>query len=651
MLVVSILLVVSAVFHWVPLKIGFLNFFYLPVLAAGYLFGARRAVLTGVVCVLLVVLYYIWLWTKFSLEGQLVPGMLNLVVQEWETLAHLAMWGGFLILVGGIFGSLHERVMRSYQQVQELNEGLEAQAQELRQTNEALQTSTQELTHRAEEMQEKNLLVEQLRKQLEETLFATMDATVARLSIQGRLREEKRQIAVLFCDLQGFTAYTQMLHPEVVLDDLNRFYAVMEGLIERYHGHIDKYMGDGIMCEFGAPVDYQQYSLQAVVTALKMQEKFKAEKFPWSLRVGIASGETIVALLGTRRRSYSAIGEVVNVAKRLEELCEPGSVFVDEATRLAVRHFVVLEQVRNLSRRRDQDKRVFDTIAEKQQQLEEDPQNPHLLFALGKLYFELRQPTPALEYFRRAMELDPANNEIKVCFADASVKRDELEKISIPGLSDRRAVYQASGLRNPLLDRERFPEAFSNRYGKVEELIEIPDEITLPTEVVDATVGHSKSVAVLAYALGEQMGLADDLKRKLLVAGRLQDLGKSTIWHHILNRRGGLSDQERKELENHVAESISISKRMGYDDPQVIEIIATHHELLNGEGYPNHLHGEQIPLGGRIGCVADVYCAFTAWRPYREAWDRRIVLNELRKDATAGKYDPRVVEALVALVG
>ena len=158
-------------------------------------------------------------------------------------------------------------------------------------------------------------------------------------------------------------------------------------------------------------------------------------------------------------------------------------------------------------------------------------------------------------------------------------------------------------------------------------------------------------MAVLAYALGDRLGLGDDLKRKLLIAGRLQDLGKSTIWHHILNRRGGLSDTERKELEAHVTESVSIARRLGYDDPQIIGIVAAHHELLSGEGYPNRLKGDQIPLAARIGGVADVYCAFTSWRPYREPWDRRIVLNEMRKDAAAGKYDPRVVDALVELVG
>src|SRR5208282_3365366 len=101
-------------------------------------------------------------------------------------------------------------------------------------------------------------------------------------------------------------------------------------------------------------------------------------------------------------------------------------------------------------------------------------------------------------------------------------------------------------------------------YRHVEKLIEIPDNATLSAEVIDSSVGHSLSVAVLAYALADHMGLPDEVKWDILVAARLQDLGKATIWHHILNRRGGLSDQERKDMEGHVTESLSIAKRMGY---------------------------------------------------------------------------------------
>ena len=99
-----------------------------------------------------------------------------------------------------------------------------------------------------------------------------------------------------------------------------------------------------------------------------------------------------------------------------------------------------------------------------------------------------------------------------------------------------------------------------------------------------------------------------------------------------------------------MAESVAVAKRWGYDRPGVIEIISNHHELLNGQGYPGGVQGDQIPIGGRISCVADVYSALTSWRPYRDAWDPQVALGELRKGAAGGKYDPKVVEALHQLM-
>lgn len=650
-LVLGVLFVISAVFHWIPYKIAFLNFFFVPVLAAGYLMGARRAVLSGVMCVLLVLTYYFYIWTKGGLDsGYQWATLMSVFSQRWDTLLNIAMWGGFLILIGGAFGVIQEREVTSHNRAQELNEALQAQATQLRQANTALEESSSQLAQQADYLHEKGFQIEQLKQKLEETLYSAMDSTVARLLIQGRLREEKRNLSVLFCDLEGFTSYAHLRNPEVALEDLNHFYEVMEGLIETYHGHLDKYLGDGIMCEFGAPVDYEQHSLHAVVTGLMMQKHFADKNFPWRLRVGLASGESIVGLLGSRRRSYSCIGEVANLAKRLEELCEGSSVYLDETANEAVRHLVETERVRNQGGRRARDKEVLEEIAAKERELQSSPQNADLLFAIGELYFRVREASQAVAYFRQAMELKPDDNAIKLAYADASVKLDEYEKIAIRGLGKKQAVFKAVGLVNPLLNQERFPQVFANRYQHVPGLIEIPDEAVLPTEVMDGCVGHSLSVAVLSYALGDALGLAEDLKKHLLLAGRLQDLGKCIIWHHILNRRGVLSEPERKDLERHAEESVSIAKRMGYDQPSVLEIIANHHELLSGEGYPRRLKEEDIPLGARITCVADVYCALTERRPYRHAWDCRVALSEIHKGAAAGRFDPLVVDALNRLM-
>ncbi len=647
LIVVGILIVVGAVFHWIPYKYGFLSFFYLPVLAAGYLMGGRQATLSAVMCVLLVVTYYFWDWIPQSID---TSSLSDIFRAHWDVLLNLAMWGGFLMLTGAVFGRVHERLLASWETAQALNIKLEQQAGELLQVNKAIEEKSKQLEQQTETLKQSNTQVEELKRKVEEALYSAMDPAVARLMIQGRLREQKSNISVLFCDLKGFTTFAHARNPEVALENVNHFYEVMDKVIESFHGHIDKYLGDGIMCEFGAPLEHEQHTLQAVVAGLMMQKKFREANFPWAMRVGIASGEAIVGLQGSRRRMYSAIGEVVNLAKRLEELCEPGCVFVDQATSETSQMLVHMEQVRAPGSRRIEDRDVLDKIAEKKRQLESDPQNADLAFAIGKLYFSVREASRALSYFRLALDLKPDDADIKVAYAEASIRRDEFEKVVIRGLGQKQVVFKAVGIADPLLDRQRFPESFYERFHRIADLIEIPDDVTLPCEVLDGTVGHSRSVAVLAGALAAQMDLPEETRLDLLVACRIQDLGKSAVGHHILNRRGGLVEAERKEAERHVDESVAIAKRMGYNRPEVLQIIGNHHELLNGEGYPRHIKGDEIPMSARIACIADVYCALTEARPYRNPWDTRVALRELEKGVTSGKYDATVVDTLCDLM-
>ncbi|HET7842247.1 MAG TPA: HD domain-containing phosphohydrolase, partial [Terriglobia bacterium] len=127
-------------------------------------------------------------------------------------------------------------------------------------------------------------------------------------------------------------------------------------------------------------------------------------------------------------------------------------------------------------------------------------------------------------------------------------------------------------------------------------------------------------------------------------------IGKEAVPHHILNRSASLTEQESKLVEKYVQESVSSMKRLGYVDPKVVEIVAHHHEAWNGTGYPDHLAGESIPIGARITTVAEAYSALTAWRPYREAWDARVAISELRKGVEKGRYDPKVVTSLEDLL-
>src|SRR4030095_313597 len=201
---------------------------------------------------------------------------------------------------------------------------------------------------RTEELEESKRAVEAMKTKVEDTLYATMDSAVANLIIEGRLRTEKRNVAVMFSDLSGFTNYSEERPPELVIRDLNRYLGDIEPIIMAYRGHIDKYMGDGTMCEFGAPLDSEAYRIQAVLAAIKLQERVAARDSPGDMRIGIASGTTLTGLIGSKRQTYTAIGDVVNLASRLEKACSPGQGLVDGETYEGVKHFLLARKKRDI---------------------------------------------------------------------------------------------------------------------------------------------------------------------------------------------------------------------------------------------------------------------------------------------------------------
>jgi HD-GYP domain-containing protein (c-di-GMP phosphodiesterase class II) len=604
--VLLILAAVLGVFFLVPYKIAFLNFFYLPVLGAAYFVGRRKAVLGSALCVLLVLFFAI-----LRPEWFVVPGT------ALHTFLRIGIWGSFLMLTSAAVGSLQDRVTQGFEETRQLYEELK-----------------------------RSRVMEEMKEKVERTLYSTMDPVVAKLATQGRLRFEKRQISVMFTDLTEFTRYSDQNRPDVVLDELNSFLAQMEPVIELFRGHIDKYMGDGMMVEFGAPVDYDRYALMAVLAGWKMQEKMQKLNFPWKMRVGIATGNAIIGMMGAKRQSYTALGDGINLAKRLEEICTPGKVLIDDATYQAVKPFFLANKLRSGAFGRLADSELLEQLEGLEGKLAREGESAALLLELGKIHHQLNDSSAALRYLKRALALDPESTEIKVAFADASLRKDEVEKIQIKGKLHKITVYEVTWLKDRLNDLMSIPSELAARYPSLAEGIEVPEDAVLGVEALDGSTGHARVTALLSYALADHLNLNEELKKTVFEAGYLQDVGKEAVPHHILNRRGSLTDQEFKLMEKYVPESVAALKRMGYVDPRLLEIVAHHHEAWTGSGFPDGLRGEAIPLGARITAVAEAYSALTAWRPYREAWNARMALSELRKGAEKGRFDPRVVEAL-----
>ena len=145
------------------------------------------------------------------------------------------------------------------------------------------------------------------------------------LSLGGK----RRHITVLFSDVRGFTGISEKIGPEQVVSFLSQYFAAVTQIVFKYGGTVDKFMGDGMMAIFGAPKAHGDDALRAVKTGLEMIDLVKSRGPEWSkilgkepsIGIGINSGEAVVGSIGSELRSdYTAIGDAVNLASRLEGL-------------------------------------------------------------------------------------------------------------------------------------------------------------------------------------------------------------------------------------------------------------------------------------------------------------------------------------------
>ncbi len=159
------------------------------------------------------------------------------------------------------------------------------------------------------------------------------------------------------------------------------------------------------------------------------------------------------------------------------------------------------------------------------------------------------------------------------------------------------------------------------------------------------THGHSHRVAANSVAVGEYMGLGAVELDHLRTAGYLHDIGKIGVADAILLKSTSLTVGERDTIKGHTVTGARILEPVGFD-PHLLSGILHHHERLDGRGYPDGLRGEEIPLFGRILCVADSFDAMVSDRPYRASILPRSAILELTRNVGT-QFDPRVVEHFV----
>jgi HD-GYP domain-containing protein (c-di-GMP phosphodiesterase class II) len=169
------------------------------------------------------------------------------------------------------------------------------------------------------------------------------------------------------------------------------------------------------------------------------------------------------------------------------------------------------------------------------------------------------------------------------------------------------------------------------------------------TENKDAyTAGHNYRVAMYALRLAEHMGVQPRMLRALALGGIVHDVGKLFIPVEILNKPGRLTPEERAVIELHPVYGYDLCKQLGFMTEE-LEIIRSHHERWDGNGYPDRLKGEAIPLLARIAAVADVYDALTSTRSYRPAMSHEEAVRIIARES-GKQFDPKCVDAFLALV-
>ena len=171
------------------------------------------------------------------------------------------------------------------------------------------------------------------------------------------------------------------------------------------------------------------------------------------------------------------------------------------------------------------------------------------------------------------------------------------------------------------------------------------EALALAIEAKDEkTHGHLQRVQVYAVEIGKELGLSEEELRALRAAAVLHDIGKLAVPEHIISKPGKLTPGEFEKVKIHPVVGAEILERVNFPYP-VVPIVRAHHEKWNGEGYPDGLRGEWIPIGARILAAVDCLDALSSDRQYRRALPPEQAMEVVAAES-GRSFDPRVVEIL-----
>jgi len=231
---------------------------------------------------------------------------------------------------------------RLLNELRKRSEQLEAQSREVAELNQHLE---QRVADQIGEIERMGRLRRFLPPQVADLIIAS--------GTEEQLESHRREVTALFCDLRGFTGFSETSDPEDVMALLRDYHAAIGRIITKYSGTLERYAGDGVMVVFNDPVPVDNPALQAVLMALEMREAIGALTEGWhrlghdiGFGIGIAHGFATLGTIGFEGRlDYAAIGTVSNVASRLCDEAKPGQILISPRVLIKVEKAITVEQV------------------------------------------------------------------------------------------------------------------------------------------------------------------------------------------------------------------------------------------------------------------------------------------------------------------
>ena len=233
--------------------------------------------------------------------------------------------------------------------------------------------------------------------------FLAEKILTTRSSVEG----ERKLVTVLFADVANFTTISEKLDPEEIHGIMNGCFKILMDEIHKYEGTINQFTGDGVMALFGAPLAHEDHAVRACHASLAIQhalsrygEKLKQEcKLDFKMRIGLNSGPVVVGAIGDDlRMDYTAIGDTINLASRMESAAQPGSILVSGHTQRLARDFF-----------------TFSSLGPLQVKGKEEPQEAHLLLQASEVRTRLEASAVAglTRFVGRAKEMETLSDVLE----------------------------------------------------------------------------------------------------------------------------------------------------------------------------------------------------------------------------------------------